>query len=635
VKRSRGLRGAAGFAVAGAVFAAAFVAVATPVFLRAPASGFVTATPVSAATEPAQIPPSATAFTRLARRFTDESEKRDPLFADSIGIHAYDRGLDDYSSAGQSRRRAWLRSWRRRLAALAATKLSADDTADLHALHDTIDLELFEDATVAPLRTDPTTYTGIIGNAVYSLTGRAYAPLGERMANVAARLALLPAVVAAAEANLTRPTRVATLQAIDENAGNAELYAGLPAQAAALDPDARAALAKALPRALASIRAFSVFLKTALLARSDANPRVGATVYDRELLLADGTTQTRGELVAAARAQFAANRAAMFRLALPYDRRFFPARRSDEARPNAADIVVRRVLDRLANDHPGRNAIFATARRDVEASEAFLREHPVVVLPHPSTLHVLPTPAFMAGFAGASLDPAGPFTPLAGSYYYIDEIPKTWSAGRVASYLRDYNDYEMRILRCTKPCPGTTCNSVTMQTCRRSCGAHSRTARSSKDGPCTWKGRWWTPATAATTRGSNCSSSNGGCVKRRTRSWTPRSTRAISTKASATISSNAALFRSVPKHRPNGIACSFRTSSSHRTSSGSRRSDGPGLPSRLGSGSLPTRQNLTPRSLRWVASSHASSARSCTNTTPRRAEPSPSPGAAGRNFYSL
>ncbi len=440
---SRGLGAAAIFAGAAAVFAAG-----------ATASGFARATQVSAATEPAREPAGATGFARLAEQFTGESEKRDPLFADSIGIHTYDRQLDDYSSAGQSRRRTWLRSWHRRLAALARTELSGDDTADLHELLDTIDLELFEDATVAPLRTDPTAYTGVIGNAVYSLTARAYAPLGERVANVTARLALIPAVVAAAEANLTRPTRVATLQAIDENAGNAELYAALPAQAAALDPSARAAVAKTLPRALASIRQFSIFLKTALLPRSDANPRVGAAVYDRELLLADGTTQTRGELVAAARAQFADNRAAMLRLALPYDRRFFPGRRADETGANATDIVVRRVLDRLANDHPSRDAIFATARRDVEASEAFLRAHPIVVLPRPSTLHVMPTPAFMAGLSGASLDPAGPFTPLAGSYYYIDEIPKSWSAARVASYLRDYNDYEMRILSVHEAVPG-------------------------------------------------------------------------------------------------------------------------------------------------------------------------------------
>jgi uncharacterized protein (DUF885 family) len=75
-------------------------------------------------------------------------------------------------------------------------------------------------------------------------------------------------------------------------------------------------------------------------------------------------------------------------------------------------------------------------------------------LPSPSSLHVVPTPDFMAGFSGASMDPAGPFTPLAGSYYYIDKIPKSWPAARVDSYLRDFNDYEMKLLSIHEAVPG-------------------------------------------------------------------------------------------------------------------------------------------------------------------------------------
>jgi hypothetical protein len=393
-------------------------------------------------------------FSLIAKTFVNESEQHDPLVADSLGIHAYDDRLDDYSARGIVRRMAWLRGWRTKIAAAMQSKLSPDDDADAHALLDSIDLELFEDATTKPLHRDPTTYTNVLGNAVYSLTGRRYAPANERYAYVAKRLLLIPGVVRAAEANLTHPPRVFTLQAIDDNDGLLSLYAGLPGEAKSTSPQTRRAISRALPAALASLRAFAVYLKRQLLPRSDGNPRVGATVYDRELLLADGTTETRAQLVAHAQADFDANRAEMLKLAIPFDRTFFPARVADETKSNAEDVVVRRVLDRLAQDHPTRTTVFATANADVAASEAFLTAHPVVVLPQPATLRVVPTPDFMAGFSGASLDPAGPFTPLAGSYYYIDKIPKTWSASRVASYLRDFNNYEMKMLSIHEAVPG-------------------------------------------------------------------------------------------------------------------------------------------------------------------------------------
>jgi len=392
-------------------------------------------------------------FAATAQAFIAESERRDPLFADQIGIHTYDDALDDYSAAGHRKRITWLQTWRARIAA-TTTGLSAGDEADAHALLDTIDLELFEDATIAPWRTDPTSYEGTIGNAVYALTGRRYAPLDDRLRHVAARLRRIPDIVAAAKANLSRPTRSATLQAIDQNAGNVALYASLPSAANGTAPQTRHSIAAALPSALASIRSLGTYLRLNVLPRSTRNPRVGAAVYDRELALANGTARTRAELVADAQADFQRNRAEMLRLAIPFDKRMFPDRGADENRSNAADIVVRRVLDKLANDHPGRDAIFRTAKNDVAQSEAFLQAHPVVVLPQPSTLQVIPTPDFMAGFAGASLDPAGPFTPLAESFYYIDRIPRTWKPARVASYLRDFNDYEMRMLSMHEAVPG-------------------------------------------------------------------------------------------------------------------------------------------------------------------------------------
>ena len=303
-----------------------------------------------------------------AEAFAAESYAHDPLFADSVGVHRYDDRLADYSAAGHAARIAWLESWRSKLDdAIVANASDPPALADAHALRDTIELELFEDRTVHPWQTDPSLYTGAIGNAVYTLTSRTFAPEAQRLANVVARLKLVPALAAAAQANLSHPSRTATLQAIDANAGNIEMYAALPRTPA---------IAQSLPAALTALRAFQRFLQGPLLARSDGPVRVGAAVYDRELLLDDGTDVPRAELEVRARADFDATRAKMLELALPLDREFFPQLVADESKPNAADVVVRRVLDRLAGDHPARDQVFATAKGDVEAAEAFLRAIP-------------------------------------------------------------------------------------------------------------------------------------------------------------------------------------------------------------------------------------------------------------------
>jgi hypothetical protein len=381
----------------------------------------------------------------LAQRFVAESVQRDPLFADGIGIHTYDDRLPDVSAAGQRARKIWLRAWRSRIVAAASETTGLAQRADARALEDAIDLELFENATTRPYTTDPTTYTQLLGNAVYQLTSRTFAPQPVRLKNLAARLERLPAIVDAGQANLARPSRVATLQAIDENRGTLAMIAALPATNG---------IGRSRPIALRALRRFDAFLSGPLLARSDGTSRAGAAVYDRELQLAEGTDETRAALVRRARAAFDTTRARMLALALPLDRRFFPGAAADERKRDAVDSVVRRVLDRLAQDHPGRDGILASASDDVDAARHFVIARNLLALPQPDTLHVAPTPPFLAGIYGAMFDGPGPFAPLGAAYYYIDTIPRAWTPAEVGSYLRDNNTYEMKLLSLHEAMPG-------------------------------------------------------------------------------------------------------------------------------------------------------------------------------------
>jgi len=397
----------------------------------------------------------ATSFATDVRAYLSEYEARDPLFADSIGIHTHDDALPDYSAAGIAAYSKWSAAWRDRFAAYDPSALGPDDAADRRALLDGIDAQNFEEGTLHPEQTDPTLYVGAIGDAAYQLTSREYAPLDERMRHVAVRMRLIPALVKAAEANLKRPALVFTRLAIDQNAGNIDFYQQDVAQmSASASPATHAAVLAAMPSTIASLKDLQAFLSGPLLKRSDGNPRVGAAVFDRDLKLVDGTDTPRSVLVARAKAAFARTRAQMFELAQPLDAQFFPGRVHTEKGDALVDAVVGEVLDKLADDHPARDQVFSTAKADVAGLMDFLRKDPVVVLPSPDTLKVTPTPAFKAGIAGAGLDPAGPFTPLASSFYYIDRIPPSWTQEHVTSYLRDYNDYEMQILSLHEAVPG-------------------------------------------------------------------------------------------------------------------------------------------------------------------------------------
>ena len=394
-------------------------------------------------------------FAADVRQYLAEREYRDPLFADSIGIHTQDDRLPDYSAASLTSDAAWRSGWRARFAAFDDAALSPDDRADRRTLLDNIDAEQFEDDTLAPERTDPTLYVGAIGDAAYQLTSREYAPLDDRMRHVATRMRLIPAIVKAAEANLTRPPLVFTQLAVDQNQGNIDFYQhDVVDMSKSASPATQAAVRSALPALVASLQDLQHFLKGPLTARSDGDPRVGAKVFDRDLQLVDGTDTPRAVLVQRAKDAFEQTRRQMFELAKPLDATLFPGRVHGQTGDALIDAVVGEVLDRLADDHPDRDHVFSTAKTDVAGLMAFLRKDPVIVLPSPDTLRVVPTPPFKAGFAGAGLDPAGPFTPLASSFYYIDRIPADWTADHVTSYLRDNNDYELQMLSLHEAVPG-------------------------------------------------------------------------------------------------------------------------------------------------------------------------------------
>lgn len=387
-----------------------------------------------------------------AADFVQDEMRRDPIEADQRGVYAYGDQLPDLSAAGHAANLLALRTWRAKFAALQSPALALADAADLRAVLDRIDRELLADELLAPWKNEPRGYVGAIGAAVYLPLVRENETVPLRFGHIAARLPNIAALAAAAQANLDRPTRVATDTAAAQLRGTMAIYRNLPenARTAGAPAATQAAIAAALPAALASLEKLQAFLDGPLAARSDRDPRIGAAAYDRLFAVTVGTDVTPAELATRARERIAATRARMLAIAEPLYTG--PAVAGDgDARTTA---IVRSVLDSFAQKHATRAGFLDAIRADVASVTAFLERSHFVELPQPATLRVRETPAFAQGLAGASMSSAGPFAPLEPSYYNVDPFPPTWDDARVGSWLREYNDAVTQILTIHEALPG-------------------------------------------------------------------------------------------------------------------------------------------------------------------------------------
>ena len=145
-------------------------------------------------------------FARLAGEYLDDRAERHPELATGLGDHRFDDRLSDPSEAARADERRSLDGWAARLDALDLGALSAEHRVDTAMMADSVARRVFEldelaEHTWNPLLANP-------GRAIYQLLARDFAPLPDRLASVAGRLATVPAVLAEARRQLGAMPRV-------------------------------------------------------------------------------------------------------------------------------------------------------------------------------------------------------------------------------------------------------------------------------------------------------------------------------------------------------------------------------------------------------------------------------------------
>lgn len=380
---------------------------------------------VAAAPRPAPAPsPAFAAFAAFVDRYLDDFARRHPSIAAGNGLHAHDDRLDDFSAAGIAAEVAALRRDAAALQAFDSAALTPDERADRRILLGVIDGWLLEQETLATWRRNPMLYASALSDGVHGLMAVASDPAPVRMRRIIAKLDQLPALLAAARANVGDPPRLfAERGAAMFRGASAMLGRDLEAAFAA-EPNAalRDSLRRAAARAIPLVDAYATYLEREVVPRAGGDYRIGAANLARRYRAEELIDTPLPALVAIGERELARSQ-----------REFAAAaRRLDSTRaPAAVWLAVRR-------DHPPAGGVVAATRTIVDSLSRFVAARGLAALPPNERVAVEPAPPFDLGFASMRASPPLERVPVRSVFYITDARPDMPPAEQ-AAWLERYN----------------------------------------------------------------------------------------------------------------------------------------------------------------------------------------------------
>jgi uncharacterized protein (DUF885 family) len=400
--------------------------------------------------------------------FLDEFFHLFPVAATATGMHAVDGEWPDLSEAGRAARLAYADRWETELGRLADADLTRDESIDRDLLLSELAALRFDETELREGAWDALGYVYLLGGGIFPLLAREFAPLPARLASVASRLEGMPAVLAAARAELGSlagrpPSRLHTEMAIKQLPGIVALVEDAVAQAeaaegqegvAAVTPRLRAAATVAI----VAIGEFEVILRDDLLPRSSGEGRLGAELFAAKLRHTFRSELTADQILTQARVEYDSVRGEMIRIAREIWSRWVPSEPPPSAArdggQDAADqLTVACVTAAIGRAHHPADQLVEYCRESYHGIVDFCRARDLITVPD-EPLEIDWTPPFLREFAGAMLDSPGPLDKGQKSFYFMTPPPEDWTPEQVDSYLAEENDRQIDLTTIHEGSPG-------------------------------------------------------------------------------------------------------------------------------------------------------------------------------------
>ena len=303
-----------------------------------------------------------------------------PIYATYLGIHDGDDRLDDASRDAVEEDIAQAHRLETEIEAIDPAGLSESVRLERELAIHNLRKELF-DLEVHRVWERRSTAMDQIGDGLFSIFARDYAPLAERLAALTSRLEAVPVALEQHKTRATAP-QVRLWQELEIEAGEQMpfLFAEIKAAGTGvLDDRAQARLDRAVTTAAEAASAYVESLKGAMGSTVESWA-LGSEAYDQLVGLRAFDGLDASQILEIGHEQLALNKAA----------RVADAHRID---PNVAESVV---VDRVKSNHPATFAEALASYKDAMLrARAHIVEHEIATMPPGEQISVIATPEYL------------------------------------------------------------------------------------------------------------------------------------------------------------------------------------------------------------------------------------------------
>ncbi|WP_028108176.1 DUF885 domain-containing protein [Ferrimonas futtsuensis] len=392
-------------------------------------------------------------FDAVSQSFVDDLWRHSPTWALYSGFYEYADQLVIPDNDSRLQDAQFVAKWRAQMAPFSQVEMTAGARIDLALITNVLDKMEWENTRFKSWQWNPANYN--VAGPFARLMNEPYAPLETRLTAIIGRMERVPEYYRAARDNINNPTLEHTELALLQNKGALSVFSdAMLAQAmeSGLSDSDKALFQDRFFVAKQAIQSHIGWLEAQVAQLNKGNPRsfrIGETLYEEKFALDIQAGMTAKQLYKKALADRDQAQKQMITITQQLWPKYFPGK----GMPMDDLEAVRELVDHLSARHVKREDFVAEVRKQIPELVQFVNETQLVTLDPSKPLVVRETPAYMRGFAGASISAPGPYDKQANTYYNVTPLDGM-TEEQAESYLREYNHWILQILNIHEAIPG-------------------------------------------------------------------------------------------------------------------------------------------------------------------------------------